>query len=128
MHICTYVNLYHFCHFTSDLTLPVAVTNLAVTYTKGTNSFTVMWTDLLNVNDTNRGYRISYNFSALDTLLATDTLSVFNVNDNETMFQRDIAAGAYGVGGVVFTVIVQACNNFGLGEPDSTEHTLLGGE
>ena len=114
--------------FPSGLPAPVAVTNLMITYTEQTNNFTITWTDLLNVNVTDRGYRISYHFSALNTQLATDTATILNVGKDPTSFEQVIQAGQYGVAGVTLSVTVQACSNVSLGEPTDTSHSLIGGE
>ena len=106
---------------------PVAVENLNITYDSTTNNFVVTWRDLLNINDTNLGYRIVYDVTARGVMLASVTDTLLNVDTSMTNFQHFIPASDYSQDGVSVTVTVQACNDFGLGVPNVVLLTFMGG-
>lgn len=110
-----------------DSMRPVAVQNLNIVHDSPTNNFVITWTDLLNINDTNLGYRIVYNVAARGVVLASVTNTLLNVNTTSTNFQYDIPAGDFSQDGVSVNVTVQACNDFGLGAPDMISLIFTGG-
>ena len=107
---------------------PEAVTNLNISYNEIDNTIQITWDDLLNINDTDLGYRIDYSFSALDTVVAMDTVIQSNVLRNSTSFEYDIQAAHFSEDGVMINVTVEACNSFSLGEARSINLDFVGGE
>ncbi|XP_064396511.1 phosphatidylinositol phosphatase PTPRQ-like isoform X3 [Halichondria panicea] len=105
---------------------PEAVTNLNILYSETENTIQVTWDDLLNINDTDLGYRIDYSFSALDTVVGMGTVVLSNVLTNSTSFEYDILAAQFSEDGVIVNVTVQACNSFSLGETTSINLDFMG--
>ena len=104
------------------------MTNLNISYSETENTIQVTWDDLLNINDTDLGYRIDYSFSALDTVVGMGTVVLSNVLTNSTSFEYDILAAQFSEDGVIVNVTVQACNSFSLGETTSINLDFMGGE
>lgn len=103
------------------------MTNLNITYNDTENTIIVTWDDLVNINDSDLGYRIMYTFTALGTELAQGNITLTNVLRNSSSFRYDIPANEFSEDGVTVNVTVQACNNFSLGEPESISITFDGG-
>lgn len=98
---------------------PVEVMNLSAVFDPANNRINVTWTDLDNSQDDNLQYQITYFVSARSVTLLSRNDTIANVS--QYLIQENILPG------VTVDVIVQACNDFGLGIPASTSQTIPGG-
>lgn len=93
--------------------------DLSAVFDPANNRINVTWTDPSNSQDDNLQYQITYSVSARNVTLLSRNDTIENVS--QYLIQESILPG------VTVEVIVQACNDFGLGIPASTSQTLLGG-
>ena len=97
------------------------VMNLEAVFDVDNNQINVTWTDSGNSQEDDLQYQITYFISARSVTLLSRNDTIANVNQTEYLIQENILPG------VTVDVIVQVCNDFGLGIPASTSLTLPGG-
>ena len=100
---------------------PMEVMNLEAVFDVDNNQINVTWTDSGNSQEDDLQYQITYFISARSVTLLSRNDTIANVNQTEYLIQENILPG------VTVDVIVQVCNDFGLGIPASTSLTLPGG-
>ena len=107
----------HFIH--TGILRPMEVMDLEAVFDVDNNQINVTWTDPGNSQDDDLQYQITYFISARSVTLLSRNDTIANVS--QYLIQENILPG------VTVDVIVQACNDFGLGIPASTSLTVPGG-
>jgi len=107
--------------------MPLEVMSLMVAYSDMGETISVDWMDMLNANDDNLTYTVSYNFTALDVVLRTESnlVEAMTTSNNYTVI---LDCDGFCIDGVSVSVIIQPCNNFGLGTPSEMTLTFDNGQ